>query len=67
LALSIQRNGAKKLSPMAVQDQQPNQGNPDKSRLIILAIVALCLALLLAQKFGCGPVQTEDKIEWIDR
>ena len=52
---------------MAVQDQQPKEGNPGKSRLIILAIVALCLAVLLAQKFGCGPVQTEDKIEWIDR
>ncbi len=52
---------------MAIQDNQPNTDKPDKSKLIIMAIVALAVIMLLAQKFGCGPVKTEEKIEWIDR
>lgn len=52
---------------MAIQNNQPDSEKPDKSKLMIMVIVGLAVLLLLAQKFGCGPVKTEEKIEWIDR
>ncbi len=33
--------------------------------LAVLAVVAVLF--YLAQKTGCGPVKTEEKLEWIDR
>lgn len=31
------------------------------------AIVVVVILFNLAQKAGCGPVKTEEKMEWIDR
>lgn len=50
---------------MEQQDQQsPGSGNqPGAGRWIIILVIGIFL-LYLAQRAGCGPVQTEEKMEW---
>jgi hypothetical protein len=46
-----------------VQDNPPSVPN---RRWILIALAAIFLLYFL-QKTGCGPLRTEEKIEWIDR
>jgi hypothetical protein len=41
------------------------QKQPNPRKWLILA--AAFLLLFIAQRLGCGPVKTEEKVEWIDR
>ena len=45
--------------------ETPPQKQPNARKWLILA--AALLLLLIAQRLGCGPVKTEEKVEWIDR
>ena len=45
-------------------EKVPKQA-PNARKWLILA--AALLLLLIAQRLGCGPVKTEEKVEWIDR
>jgi hypothetical protein len=45
------------------QDQPPTKGKPSW----LLYIIGGIIVLFLLQKVGCGPVQTHEKMDWIDR
>lgn len=52
---------------MEQPDQRPSPEKKIGPLQWIAVIVVLLILIYLAQKSGCGPVKTEEKLEWIDR
>ncbi|MBK9014937.1 MAG: hypothetical protein IPM82_13150 [Saprospiraceae bacterium] len=48
-------------------NQQPSGLPPSNKPSWLLYVIGAILLLFLLQKVGCGPVQTHEKVDWIDR
>ncbi len=50
------------------QDYPPPVGPPKPAKPHwLLYVIGAIVVLFLLQKVGCGPLRTEEKVEWIDR
>ncbi|MBI5915208.1 MAG: hypothetical protein HY842_07520 [Bacteroidetes bacterium] len=50
---------------MSNQESDKPSSSPKPHWLVY--VLAALVVLFLLQKVGCGPVRTEEKLEWIDR
>lgn len=48
-------------------EQQPAPGKKNGAFQWFAVMVVVILIFYALQKSGCGPVKTEEKLEWIDR